>query len=137
MKYLLTAICMTCLLGCASEPSPKPTEGLPQPHEMSQQDAKLLLSSLKGDTKEMESAIQSGANINTRQWGLCSAMFMTDATPLYASVVSKKPDAVKLLLDHGADPSIPNFLKETPLELAKRLKIEDITKLLERKTSNN
>jgi len=137
MKYILTSLCIACLLGCRSEPNSRPTIQLPQPREMSPQDATLFLSALKGDVAEMRKAIRSGGNINTRQWGLCSAMFMTDATPLYAAVTSKNPAAVEFLLDHGADPLLPNFHKETPLELAMRLKQDDITKLLKKISSNH
>ncbi|MDA3926525.1 MAG: ankyrin repeat domain-containing protein [Kiritimatiellae bacterium] len=130
MRYILTSLCIACLVGCTSEPKPAPTTQLPQPRKMSPQDATLFMSALKGDVDKIKKAIQSGGDINTRQWGLCSAMFMTDATPLYAAVTSKNPAAVQLLLDHGADPTLVNFHKETPLEVAKRLKLDKIVELL-------
>ncbi len=132
MKHLCALLCIAALTSCASEPEVT----VRQPREMPPHDAKLLLSSLYGNTNEMHIALQSGADINARQWGLCSAMFMTDATPLYASVVSKKPEAVRFLLDHGADASIPNHSGETALDLATRLKLDTIVKMLREKPSN-
>jgi hypothetical protein len=97
---------------------------------MSPEDATLFMSAVGGDIEGMKKALQSGANVNCRQWGLCSAVFMTDATPLYAAVLHKHKPAVAFLLKHDADSSIPNHRGETPLALAERLNLEGIITIL-------
>jgi hypothetical protein len=119
MRYILALLCLAFLVGCT-----------PKSKEMPQQDATLFMSAIAGDIEGMRKALQSGANVDCRQRGLCGTGFMTDATPLYAAVLHKHKPAVAFLLKHDADSSIPNHRGETPLALAERLNLEGIITIL-------
>jgi len=51
-------------------------------------------------------------------------------TPLYQAVRALRSEAVKLLLAHGANPSLVDVTGDSPLRLAERNKREELVKLL-------
>jgi len=54
------------------------------------------------------------------------------ATPLHDAVTTGHVEVVKVLLEHGADPSVEDdMLRRTPLTLAKKKKKDDVMKVLE------
>lgn len=120
--------CILCLVGCSyHHPRVIVTTG---------EDANLFLGVFSGNIKEISSAVQAGANINARHYGLMAAARLDGATPLYAAVFDNKPEIVDWLLSHGADPSIPNLTGETPLQLAKDQKLKRIVEILTKENSN-
>jgi hypothetical protein len=93
-------------------------------------DAELFLAVFRGDSNQVARALQNGANINARHQGLMAAARLVKATPLYAAVFDNKPEIVASLLALGADPTIPNEVGETPLQLAQRQKFTEIVQIL-------
>ena len=73
-------------------------------------DLDLFVKVLYGKPKEIEIMLSKGADINS-QSGL-------DYTPLMMASVFNDPDAVRFLLEHGADVSVKNSDGETALSLA-------------------
>lgn len=57
-------------------------------------------------------------------------------TPLHLAILGDDPDAVALLLAHGANAELPTEVGETPLELADRLRRWRIVGMLREHTEN-
>jgi ankyrin repeat protein len=56
-------------------------------------------------------------------------------TPLHNAVMRKRVDAVKVLLQHGADPTIQDNEGKTPIDHAREAGYTDIIKILTEKTT--
>jgi len=59
------------------------------------------------------------------------------ATPLHEAVKRKKVDAVKVLLQHGADPTIPDSGGKTSIDYAREAGYTDILRILTEKTTTS
>ncbi len=70
-------------------------------------------------------AIENGADVN---WIGPGSM---GRTQLFTGIIHKRFDAVKCLLEEGADPNIVDDSGKTPLQIAKAGGLEDFTTLLE------
>jgi prophage maintenance system killer protein len=58
-------------------------------------------------------------------------------TALHLAVIANSPNAVKLLLERGADPSIQDATNNTPLDYATERHNDEITELLRSQTASN
>ncbi|EFC47660.1 predicted protein [Naegleria gruberi] len=58
-------------------------------------------------------------------------------TALFASVFSKQKSSVEILLKLGANPNIPSDKGETPLQFARKQKLDDLAELLSKNTSSS
>ena len=79
---------------------------------------------LRGDAKWLKEAIQKNP-------ALLEQLTPFDESPLYIAALLGKLDAVKVLLDLGADPSSATKLGDTPYFAAKSLGRKEVAKLLE------
>ena len=79
---------------------------------------------LRGDAKWLKTAIQTNP-------ALLEKLTPFDESPLYIAALAGKLDAVKVLLDLGADPSRTTKLGDTPYFAAKSLGHKQVAKLLE------
>ena len=132
MKRFAVLLGVTIFVGCVFQSTDPP----PRRKITSGPDANLFHAVFKGDLTGVKSAIKMGANVNARQYGMASAMFMSDATPLYTAVLYNHIEILRCLLEHGADPTIPNAFGDRPIDLAKRKQRNEIERLLARETSN-
>lgn len=87
----------------------------------------LITASGKGNVEMMKLFIERGARLNAQE----NNRARHSHTPLHAAVTSKSAEAVKLLLAAGADISLKDKNKLTPLQLAQKNKLKDIVQLLE------
>jgi uncharacterized protein len=79
-----------------------------------------------GDDVEMaQLLIKAGASINEPSFGVLHY------TPLFTAARNGRAKIVKLLLDEGADPTIPAFGGETPLEVVRQKGYKEIVELLQ------
>lgn len=85
--------------------------------------AELCLAASKGATLRLRSYELAGANLN--QPDPCGR------TPLHAAVESKNVHSVEWLLRKGVKKNVKNALGQTPLEIAKLLKCQEIVSLLQ------
>ncbi len=85
-------------------------------------DEKLLKAAKKGDVKGIENALAKGANIN--------ATANNGSTALRLATVANEIEAVRLLLESGADPNIQNISGYTPLSRAAGQGFQEILALL-------
>ena len=72
---------------------------------------RLLLASSKGDTAAIRSLVLLGAYIDTQTFG-------EGNTSLVYAVLNDQIDALKLLLEFGANPDLRNYYGESPLHIA-------------------
>lgn len=79
---------------------------------------------LRGNAKWLKTAIQQNP-------ALLEKLTPFDESPLYIAALAGKLDAVKVLLDLGADPSRTTKLGDTPYFAAKSLGRKEVAKLLE------
>lgn len=75
--------------------------------------------------KHMQYIIKQNADIN---WIIPGGM---GRTLLFMGIIHERFDAVKCLLEAGADPNISDEFGETPLQRAKKSGLEDFVELLE------
>ncbi|HKQ37643.1 MAG TPA: ankyrin repeat domain-containing protein, partial [Verrucomicrobiae bacterium] len=76
-----------------------------------------------GSDEVVKFLIERGANVNAGagEW----------ATVLHCAANANRPRAVRLLLEHGADPGFEDVEGETPLALATRRKFEEVIAVLQ------
>jgi ankyrin repeat protein len=131
MKTGMVSLSLIVLVGC-SHAQPRQTD----PRTTSGADAELFLAVFRGNSNQVALALQHGANIDARHQGLMAAARLAGATPLYAAVFDNKPEIVASLLALGADPTIPNEVGETPLQLAQKRHFAEIVQILTKESSN-
>jgi hypothetical protein len=131
MKREIVILSLIVLVGC-SHAQPR----RPDPRITSGADAELFLAVFRGNSNQVALALQRGANINARHHGLMEAARLEGATPLYAAVFDNKPEIVASVLALGADPTIPNEVGETPLQLAHKRNFAEIVQILTKESSN-
>jgi ankyrin repeat protein len=82
----------------------------------------LWISAQKGMLQVTELLLNAGAETNVAPFGdLADELNITDWTPLYAAMKSRKFDVVKLLLKRGADPNAVVKFGSTPFLLASEI----------------
>ena len=97
--------------------------------KQSRLDRKLFKAASKGDLKGIEEALKAGANIEKK----ASAFLNYSMAPLNIAALNGYPEALRLLLDKGADINTRDSYGETPLMNAILKKnIKSATLLLER-----
>ena len=91
---------------------------------LSDTDLDLLIKSLWGSLKNIESDLLNGADINLHT--------RLDYTPLMMAAVFNNSESVKFLLEHGADVSTKNYEGETALSLAAKISdVESMSLIIE------
>jgi len=93
-----------------SKDSPAPSPA-PSPVSAPADDATPLLTAIsKGDTNQVRSLLDGGANVNEGGHD--------GVTPLIAAVAHERLDAAQLLIEHGADVNLADSNRNTPLMVA-------------------
>jgi hypothetical protein len=106
----LVILCCALLMGCAAS------------------NTSLTGAARQGDISLMKTLISSGANVNNID--SAPLPFMKSMPPLHAAIEAGKVEAVKLLLDSGANPNIRGKNEYTPLFVASVSNQLAIAKLL-------
>jgi len=99
-------------------------------------DADLFMSITKGDMSGVRQAIDKGANVNARHFGMFSAGFLDEATPLHFAIFEGNKEIATYLINKGANVNLTNQNKMTPLHFAARFGHKDIVKLLLKNRAN-
>ena len=121
----LVASASLLFIGCATRDN---RDASPSPGSyVKAVDVRLLFAAIKCDTSAMEAALKDGANIN--------AVVEGTGTPL-AIMCGCNIDAVRLLLDRGADPNVADGEGLTPLLAAALFDRRDMVRLLISKGAN-
>lgn len=112
----------------------------------------LSRAALKGDSSQVRALLSQGANPNYCGDGSfvvldCALQSEDQATilavltakpdlsqPLIHAIYQNKPDYVRLLLDHGADPEAKSSDGMTALDIAKSVGYKDLVRILENAT---
>jgi ankyrin repeat protein len=79
----------------------------------------------KGHVACVERLLQLKANVNSQANNYLNS-------PLHLACSNNDPESVRLLLAHGADPSLRNDLDETPFDCAKENDASECLKLLQK-----
>ncbi len=82
-----------------------------------------------GDIRVLKQALRSGLEVYHHD--------RHGDTALHMAVTNNDPEAVRLLLDHGADPLLVNTSRQTPLNLAAGLEDQTIYRLLKEERSSD
>ena len=78
----------------------------------------------RDDPASAREALSRGAPINGAPGD------MRNGKPLILAIVDEKPEMVRILVEHGADPNQPSRAGEFPLTLAIRAKQRDVLRML-------
>jgi len=116
---LLVAAASLPLMGCTSRENRAVSPGTAG--YVKAVDVRLLFAAIKCDTSALDAALKDGANVN--------AVVEGTGTPL-AIMCGCSVDAVRLLLDRGADPNVADGQGMTPLLAAALFDRRDMVRLL-------
>jgi len=83
----------------------------------------LYFAAIGGNVTAAERVLAAGADVNANAEA---------AAPIHGAVMGGSPEMVKLLLDHGADPSLRDYAGRDARALAAEIKRPDIEGLFER-----
>lgn len=124
MNRLATSILVAAtslpLIGCATRVKQAAATAAP-PGYVKAVDVRLLFAAIECDTSAMDAALKDGANVN--------AVVEGRGTPL-AIMCGCSVDAVRFLLDRGADPNVADGEGMTPLLAAAAFDRRDMVRLL-------
>ena len=81
----------------------------------------VYFAAIGGDVTATSRLIEAGADVNARAQA---------AAPIHGAVMGGNPDLVRLLIDKGADTSVPDYSGRDALTLALEIKQPDIVALL-------
>lgn len=115
---MLKEIALTMILG-----APLPDFKLEDTIAKNAANLKLVKSAYQAAPQDISDALSQGADINIQtEFG---------DTALHLAIAKGTPEIINLLLEHGAEPELPNQAGYTPIEIARRHKKDDILLLLE------
>lgn len=83
-----------------------------------------ILNNRSNQIEHMQYIIKRGVNVN---WKIPGGM---GRTLLFLGIIHERFEAVKCLLEAGADPNISDYFDETPLDKAKTSGLKDLESLL-------
>jgi TolB protein len=89
----------------------------------------LYWAAAEGDLEIMRALLEKGADVNQNG-------YVGGGTALIGAIENDRPDAVELLLDHKADPSIGAKFHGYPFEIAREAKNEKVLNLLRKYKGN-
>src|SRR5207249_2327101 len=101
----------------------------PNGHSAYGGESPLSIASGHGNTAIMQVLIEKGSDVNYND-------YVGSGTPLIIAIEENKLDAVQLLLDNAADPSIGAKFTGYPWEIAKKANNKKMLDLLSRYRSN-
>jgi ankyrin repeat protein len=82
----------------------------------------LYFAAIGGNLAVAESLLAAGADVNARA---------ESAAPIHGAVMGGRADMIKLLLDRGADPSLPDYMGRGARKLAEDMSRTDLAELFD------